>query len=154
MFYKTMAAAAVILTLAGCQTAQPPTTASGRPEVTIQGAAPAKVKAAILSGMLDKGYRIVRDDQFSLSVERPVENIMAVALLSTGAGGAPVGRITYTVAQVESSTRVVADLALVQNAGMAFERRTDVSQGNDAPLIQAFLDQIKESSTEKKVARR
>jgi hypothetical protein len=108
--------------------------------------------------MLDKGYRIVKDDPFSLTVEKPVENVAAVLLLSTSAGGAPVARVTYTVAQIENSTRVVADMALVQNAGMAFERRNDVSRGGDSPMVQAFLDKIaaqtEAKAPAKKIARR
>jgi len=108
--------------------------------------------------MIDKGYRIVKDDPFSLTVEKPVDNAAAVILLSTSAGGPPVARVTYTVAQIDNGTRVVADMALIQNAGMAFERRTDVSRGADSPMAQAFLDKIaaevQPKAAPKKVARR
>ncbi|MCJ2043000.1 hypothetical protein MKK58_00300 [Methylobacterium sp. J-078] len=158
MRLRVFAAAAAMTVLGACQTVQPPATASGRPEVTIPGADPARVKSAILSGMIDKGYRIVKDDPFSLTVEKPVENFAAVLLLSTNAGGPPVARVTYTVAQIDNGTRVVADMALISNAGMAFERRTDVSRGADSPMAQAFLDKIaaetQAKSSPKKVARR
>lgn len=154
MRFRLLVAAAAFSVLAACQTVQPPATASGRPEVTIPGASPAKVKAAILSGMLDKGYRLTKDDTYSLTVEKQVEDTAAVILLSSGAGGPPIARVTYTVAEIGDGTRVVSDMALISNAGMAFERRMDVSQGNQAPMAQAFLDRTAASFAEKKVARR
>lgn len=143
--------------LTACQTVKPPATASGRPEVTIPGASAAQVKPLLLSKTIDKGYRIIKDDAYSLTFEKPTDNMAAAILLSTNAGGPPTQRVTFTIAELGGATRVVADMAFVSNAGMAFERRTDVSSGAAAPQVQAFLDEVAAQATPaptKKVARR
>jgi len=108
------------------------------------------VKAALLSGMLDLGYRLVRDEAFSITLERQTDNFAANLLLATPAGGPPVVRVTYTVAELGPDVRVVSDMALIQNSGTAFERRNDVSRGADSPRVQAFLDTIAAETAGKK----
>ena len=143
--------------LTACQTVKPPATASGRPEVTISGVTPAQVKPVLVNKTIDKGYRIVKDDAYSLTFEKPSDSFAANVFLGTRAGGPPVQRVSFTIAEVGGATRVVADAALVSNAGMAFEQRTDVSSGALAPQVQGFLDEVAAQAAPaptKKIARR
>ena len=152
-----LAACAATQLLTACVSTQAPRTASGRPEVTIPNAPPAAVKSALLNRVIDRGYRLVKDEQFSLTVEKPVENVAAVLLLGTGMGP-PVARLGLTVAEIDGNTRVVADMSLIQNSGTAFERRTDVSRGADSAQVQTMLEDVAAQVTlvrpaSKKVAR-
>lgn len=156
MKVTVIAAAAAMLSLVACQTVKPPATASGRPEVSIAGAKPEQVKALLVSKMLDKGYRLAKDDSFNVTFEKVSDNLAANILFGTRAGGNPVVRVNYTIADLSGSVRVVADLAIISNAGMAFENRTDVSAGAEAPKVQAFLETVAEETATrpKKVASR
>ena len=139
---RLLAAFALATALLGCAAPQPPSTASGKPEVTIRQASPESVKAAIVNGMLNRGYRITRDTQFELSFDRPVDNVLAAALLGSRYDAIPNARVTFQIAHLAPDVRVVADMAIITNPGSSFERRTDVSAGAEAPKIQEFLDQI------------
>lgn len=158
MRLKVLLLVAGLPLLAACQTAKPPATASGRPEVTITGNVdPARVKALLLTKMIDRGFRLVKDDPFSLTMDKTSDSFGAQLLLGTPAGDPPVARVTYTIAPIGDTVRVVADMAVVQNAGMAFEKRIDVSQSGESPKVQGYLDQVAAEATAaapKKAARR
>ncbi len=132
----------VALVLGGCATtATAPQTASGKPELTIQAPAPA-IKSALVNEMVNRGYRIVRDSEYELTFENVITNVAFVVLLGTPGGGAPTERITYQIATLGPSTRVIADIAIISNSGTAFEKRIDTSKGADAPNVQALLSKV------------
>lgn len=136
-------AALLLPALAACQsTAARTSTASGRPEVTISGKPLPAIKGALLSRMLDNGYRVTRDDASTLTVEKEASGVLAPLLLSTPAGGSPNVRIVYTFAEIGWATRVVADMAIISNPGTTFEKRIDMSQSSEAPKVQGYLDSV------------
>lgn len=134
--------AALGLVLASCGTPVRQDTASGRPEVTVHHVASDRVKGALVSGMLNRGYRITKDSQFEIAFDRPVDNLAVAVLMGSKYDAQPNARVSYQIAQLGDDVRVVADMAIITNPGSAFERRMDVSAGADSPVIQAFLTTI------------
>lgn len=90
---RAILAAALCIMVAACAAPVRQSTASGRPEVTIHHAAPDRVKAALVSGMMNRGYRITRDTQFEIAFDRPVENLLAAALLGSSYDAQPNARV-------------------------------------------------------------
>jgi hypothetical protein len=83
--------------LAGCQiAAQAPSTASGKPEVTIK-APTAAIKARLLSLAMDRRFNVTKDTDYLLQVEKPTDNPGAAILL---------GRSMTALQQSESSSRL------------------------------------------------
>ena len=138
--------AAVVLLCLGVVSCAPPVThqtASGRPEVTIATTNVDAVKGALISVMINGGYSITRESHYLLAFDRPVDNVLAAALLGSQYDSTPNARISYTVARIQSGIRVVADLAIVTNPGSAFERHTNMNANQDSLGVQKLLLQIK-----------
>lgn len=144
MFIRNCTILAVLaLSLAGCQTAaEAPTTASGKPEVTIR-APTAAIKARLLSLAMDKRFNVTKDTEYLLQVEKPSENFGAVLLMGSKYDGIPAERIVFTFAPIGDTTRVVAAGMFVTNPGSAFERITPVNGGEGAVRTQQTLDELK-----------
>jgi hypothetical protein len=138
------------LTLGGCAAPVQHQTASGRPEVLIHNTNSESVKSAIVNRMLSDRYRITRDTPYEIAFDKAVENIAAQVLLGSEYDSQPNARISYTLASVGADVRVIADMAIITNPGSAFERRTEMNNGQDSPMVQTFLDGIK---AEKEVRR-
>ncbi|OSJ34277.1 hypothetical protein BSZ19_12785 [Bradyrhizobium japonicum] len=136
-------AAVLAVALAGCQTAaEAPTTASGKPEVTIR-APTAAIKARLVSLAMDKRFNVTKDTEYLLQVEKPSENFGAVLLMGSKYDGIPAERIVFTFAPIGDTTRVVAAGMFVTNPGSAFERITPVNGGEGAIRTQQTLDGLK-----------
>jgi hypothetical protein len=134
----------VALGLAGCQTAQAPLTASGKPEVTIK-ATPGAVKARLLSLAMDRRFNVTKDTEYLLQVEKPTDNFGAALLLGSKYDSTPAERIVFTFAPMGDSVRVVAASMFVTNPGSAFEQITPVNAGEGVDRTQATLQEIKQS---------
>lgn len=101
-----------ILWGAGCGTAARPATASGQPETVIR-AETAAIKAALLGDMVNHGYTVEQDTEFSLTLVRALrgeENFAAGMTL----GGTPSARArttTYTLVRTAEGVRVIVSAA-------------------------------------------
>lgn len=133
----------VVALLSGCATPVTHNTPSGRPEVTINGVPPNKVSARLTNEMLNWGYNIRKQSDNLIAFDRPTDNLMASALLGSRYDSTPNARITFMLAELGNSTRVVADLQIVTNPGSAFERLTNMNQSQDSRKIQEMLQRIK-----------
>ncbi|MBC6436935.1 MAG: hypothetical protein GDA52_02075 [Rhodobacteraceae bacterium] len=101
------------------------------------------VKSALVDRMINRGYNLTRDNQFTVAFDRPVENIFAAALLGSRYDSTPNARISYTIVENAGATRVVADMAIITNPGSAFERRTPMNTSQDSLGIQRILNDLK-----------
>lgn len=135
---------AAALLLASCQTAKPPSTASGKPEVTIKGSASA-VKAQLLSRAMDRRFSVTKDTEYLLQVEKPTDNLGAAVLLGSRYDSTPAERIVFTFAPIGDSVRVVAAMMFVTNPGSAFEQLTPINAGEGIDRTQATLFEIKQT---------
>jgi hypothetical protein len=143
MRLRDFAALTALITLAGCQTAQPPTTASGKPEVTIR-APVSKIKATMISKAMNQGLTITKDTEYLLQFDRPTQNMGAAILLGSRYDGVPNERYVLTFAPEGESTRVVAASMFVTNPGSSFERITPVNAGEGVDRTQRELDELKQ----------
>jgi len=147
-------ALALVSLCAACSAPGQLATASRHPEVTISQTTPDKVKSALVSKMIDKGYRITKDSPYELAFDHPMDNILATVLLGSKYDSEPNARVSYSIAQSGEDVRVVTDLAAITNPGSAFERRTDLNGSAEAAKVQAFLDglrtELKSSQTPKR----
>jgi hypothetical protein len=82
--------------------------AAERAEVTIPVTSSEKVKTALATEMLNRGWRLVKDSGLQISFEHPVSGIVPNLLFSTPAGGAPVERVSFAVLNNQEITRLVA----------------------------------------------
>jgi len=137
---------ALCAAVAGCQTAaQAPSTASGKPEVTIK-AQTAAIKARLLSLAMDRRFSVTKDTEYLLQIEKPTENLGAAILLGSKYDSTPAERIVFTFAPVGDSVRVVASSMFVTNPGSAFEQLTPINAGEGVDRTQAALLEIKQST--------
>lgn len=136
---------ALCAVVAGCQTAaQAPSTASGKPEVTIK-AQTAAIKARLLSLAMDRRFNVTKDTEYLLQIEKPTENFGAAVLLGSKYDSVPAERIVFTFAPIGDSVRVVAASMFVTNPGSAFEQLTPINAGEGVDRTQAALLEIKQS---------
>jgi len=118
-------------------------TPSGRPEVTLSTKNMDAVRSALINQMLNKGYSITRDTGHSVAFDRPVDNALGAALFGSEYDATPNARIVYTLAALDRSTRVVADIAIITNPGSAFERQTNMNSNQESVKVQEMLDGLK-----------
>lgn len=127
---------AVSSALLGCRTTYD--TASGRPEITVARSA-GEVKTAIASYLLNRGFRVIKDTDLQVVAERQTQNIGAALLFNTEFGGLPTERVTITFLSSGGNTRVVSEVAVVSNAGSAFEKVTQMTNSPIAGDMQQEL---------------
>jgi hypothetical protein len=142
MKIRFVAALFAALLLAACQTAQPPSTASGKPEVTIR-APVSKIKALIISHAMNNGMSITKDTEYMLQFDKPTTNLGAAVLLGSKYDSTPNARYVITFAPLGDETRVIASAMSVTNPGSAFEHLTPVNAGPGIDETQHELQQIK-----------
>lgn len=131
--------------LAGCQTAaQGPTTASGKPEVTIRASVPA-IKAQLISKAMDRRFSVTKDTEYLLQIEKPSDNLGAALLLGSKYDAIPNERIVFTFAPLGDGVRVVAATMYVTNPGSAFEQLMPAENAEAANKTQASLMEIKQA---------
>jgi hypothetical protein len=122
---------------------------SGRPEVTVSAPA-AAVKSQLINEMLNHGFSIVSDSPYLVVFEKVSDNIAAMFLFGTRYGGAPHVRASFSIADMNGSTRVVSDLALIGNAGTAFRKAHRPEHGTDAAEAQQMLNLVASSSARRR----
>ena len=136
---------ALILLVSACATPVAHHTPSGKPEVTIFSTDGELIKNLVISEMIDRGYSVSSEREYSIAFDRPVDNVFAAALLGSQYNSTPNARITYTVVRTPNGhSRVVATLQVVTNPGSSHERYTDASGNRDSVEIQALLDRVRD----------
>jgi hypothetical protein len=139
MYIVKVALAVFALAFGGCQTVQH-NTPSGKAEVQIANVTTDQVKAEIVNGMMTSGWIIQQDTPYALSFDKPVQNVMAAALLGSQYDATPTSRVTFVIAQNGPNVRIVTDIAIITNPGSGFERRTPTNNSADGAHVQAMLD--------------
>lgn len=132
----------LLLALAGCQSTQL-TTPSGRPEATYS--APASVVRPVLVNVLvNNGFTIKKDSEYSLVVERRSTDLLVNVLLGSQWNPTTNSRLTLAVTEVNGQTRVVADMHVVTNPGTGFERLTPVGDNKaNQEVIAGYLEEVR-----------
>jgi len=135
----------LLVFLAGCATPVTHNTKSGRPEVTISGKVGDQIAARLTNRMLNARYNVKNASKTLLVFEKPIDNVLAAVLLGSRYDSTPAARITYTIVESDTSTRVVASLAAITNPGSAFERVTPMDNSKDSASVQQMLSELQTS---------
>lgn len=138
---KALVIAIFTLLASACQTVQH-ATPSGRPEATIK-ADPVAVKSALAGALFNFGYTMVKDTNFQMAMDKPIQNVMANVLMGSQYDPTVEARINATFLQMGDATRVTAELFVVRNGGSAFEALTPMNGAKDSIGVQSLLDDIK-----------
>jgi hypothetical protein len=130
--------------LPGCQT-DTSTTASGSPEIIVNGARPESVKPKIINAVLDLGMTLKNDTPIEVTVERPWKVTPEPGVITSFAeldGPAIVERLTFSLTDSSGGTRVTLDRYIVRTSRLGKEY---VKPANNAPgveKLQAILDAV------------
>jgi len=134
----------ITFVLGACATPVKHNTPSGRPEVVISKKVGKQVQAEIMNLMLNNRCNVKSSTDNLLVFERPIENVLAAALLGSKYDSTPAARITFNIIEMVDSTRVVASFAAITNPGSAFERITPMDNNADTANYQMRLNEIKQ----------
>ena len=113
-----------VLTLTGCATA-PINTPSGHPDIVLTHVRPECVKAGLVNGLINGGYRIEQSSDYTIVAGKPTTSTMAALLFGSRMNVTPEERVTITMApQMDGDgLRLVFDGAYITNPGTGFEQR-------------------------------
>jgi hypothetical protein len=127
--------------LAGCAAQVTHATPSGKTE-EVFAASPDRVKPILVGMMSNGGFNLVRDSDYQVAFDKPVENLLVGAFLGSNYNATPNERISFTLVPVGPNTRVIVDIAVVTNPGSGFEKLTPFNNGPDSEHLQTVLDQL------------
>jgi hypothetical protein len=130
------------LALAGCSSPIEHNTASGRPERLFANTNPDKVRAALVTELVNRKYRISQESQSIVVGEKFTDNIGANMAFGTGLSPQATVRSSFTIIASGNDVRVVGDLAIVQNAGTGFERLIPMTNSASSLDMQSALNGI------------
>jgi hypothetical protein len=137
---RLLATVAVAGALFGCAATPEPPAQPTRPEVTISGASPERLKTALTSEMAKRKFHLSKSSATEFSFEQPASKAAQTAAASA-AGRDPIERITYTVSTEGNDLKVVADIVVVRKLA-AMEKPFEIGQGPEAQSVQSLLDKI------------
>lgn len=132
---------AVLLLLTACTAPIQHNTASGRPERQFN-APPDAVRAALVAELVNRGYSISQETQSLVVGQKLSDNVAANVLMGTGMRPQVTVRSSFTMIAVGGGTRVVGDIAIIQNEGTAFERAIPQTNAPASADMQAAMDAI------------
>jgi hypothetical protein len=127
--------------LAGCAAQVTHDTPSGKVE-EVFAAGPDKVKPVLVGMMSNAGFNLVRDTNYQVAFDKPVQNVLVGAFLGSNYNAVPDMRVSFTLVPVSDNTRVIADISVVTNPGSAFEQLTPFNNGPDSGQLQTNLDSL------------
>lgn len=133
---------ALCFSLLGCATPVQHDTASGRVETVFRKSLE-QTHAAVLNGLVNRHYSITRDSGNLIVADRPSTSVGTNMLFGTGFNPVVNARLTFTMISPQpDETRVVVDMAMVQNPGSGFERLTPGNNSQDSTDIQNWLNSL------------
>lgn len=128
MRFQSILAAGMLIVLTACQT--PNSGPLPSQDMTIN-ASKVQTKEALIKAFMPYNYRIVRDSDFQLVLDRPAnDNFAAMMLAGSRFNGVPNARVTFTITG-DNPTQVSSRLELVTNPGSGFEQAMDLNSNAD-----------------------
>jgi hypothetical protein len=127
---------AMVVALVGCAAPkQHLNTASGNPEVIIEGVNRKQVADRIVDRLTGKGLTIHQVTEYKIVAGQKAEDFGAKFFFGSRYDGIPEYRITYTlVDQPPAAVKVYGRAGIVTNPGSAFERVRDMTDGQKQNL--------------------
>ena len=130
------------LALTACVAAPPIETASGRPEVFVDGVDTEQTQARILQAFMQRGWMVKSESKSQLVFWRENEDVLANALLGSRYDPTTTFEARIVISAMNGGSQVYAQAALITNEGSAFESRSDLSKGKGGYDLWQFLLQI------------
>jgi len=97
------------------------------------------VKTRIVNSLTSKGYDLRKTDP--MVFEKEIGNVIISALYKTKFDPTPIFRVTITLIQIESSTKVILNSEIASNHGTAFEHVTKTKANKDVDVL---LNELKQ----------
>ena len=146
---KSFVLVLLIFMILSCATT-PLRTASGRPEVSINGVTREDVSNALINEMVNAGFTLYQADEYKLCFKKKEKNILVNVFFGSRFNPITEFRIIFNLIEFPNYVRVIATSALiVTNPGSAFERENEVMGGKVASQLQEILEKIKQKLEEK-----
>ena len=144
--FKWLLCLVAIVLVSACVTPVQHNTASGKPEVTINTDNAAAVKEALITRMINMGYKLVRESDNQMVFDKTIDGawIDATTILNPFDRTTVVTRVSYTFAVGSKAVRVVADAALVAK-GSSIERQIELNNYKDSLEFQEVLNQLRDA---------
>ena len=135
-----------IVLVSACVTPVQHNTASGKPEVTINTGNVAAVKEALITRMINMGYKLVRESDNQMVFDKTIDGAWMDATTILNPFDRTIGatRVSYTFAVGSMAIRVVADAALVVK-GSSIEQQIELNNYKDSLEFQEVLDQLRDA---------
>lgn len=118
------------------------TTPSGKPEARFPGASVAQVSETIIRKLTGAGATLWRQTPNQLIFQDKSQQTLDSVLFGSRYDPDVYGRIRFTLFEAGGAVGVVAECAMVQNAGSAFERESDLTHSKGCAGTQGLLDLI------------
>jgi hypothetical protein len=139
----------VVFGLSGCGTpvTKSVMTASGKPEVVITTTEVGQIKAMIIGDLVNHGYSVEQDTEYSLTLARPTKGMEDVAAsIGTGNAYSTNRRVAnYTFIKQGDSVRVIGSSSL--RAQMPGGQVRSNSLDDNANIFNTFQQQLQEIKT-------
>lgn len=119
-------------------------TASGKPEVVVQGATKKEVMDALTVRMVSAGWNVAQTNEYQAIYEIDAKG--AAGFLSGvmyGSATQPIHRVTAQFLDTPVGVRVIAGTELVSNPGTPRTTRTEMNSGKTRRQIQELLDAVR-----------
>lgn len=134
-----LAASLAALLLVACAAPQTISTASGNPEVSIEGATRKQVVDHIVDRSTANGMTLRSVSEYKVTTSKLAnKDFAAMFLFGSRYDGVPEYRIHYTLIDRAGAVKVFLRGEIVTNPGSAFERVTDVTDGSRQDLQSAL----------------
>lgn len=130
------------IVLVGCASTAQLNTQSGRAEATIS-AEKTVVKAELLNRAVTNGWKITRETDSMVTVEKANPDFLSNALLASRWDPQTELRIEYTLIESGNATRILADPSIITNAGTGLERSMAITNNQVNEGIRLELENIK-----------
>lgn len=129
--------------LVACAAPAPLSTASGNPEVTIEGATRKQVVDHLVDRYTSGGLTLRSVTEYKVIVSKPADkDFLTMFLFGSRYDGVPEHRIHHTLIDRSGAVKVFARAEIVTNPGSAFERVTDVTNASRQEL-QTLLEGLR-----------
>ena len=115
-------------------------TASGNPEVQIEGVTKKQVADKVVDAVMSKGMVIRKTDEYSVVAGKPAEDMAARMFFGSRYDSTPEYRVSFNMVERAQAVRVFARTAIVTNPGSAFERVVDMTDSQKHELQKMLTD--------------
>lgn len=128
----------LVVTLSGCVTKPVEV-----PSVTIPGASPETVRAALIERGVAKGWKIDKESQSEVVFGKPATSFAMMLAYGSNYDREPRVRRHFTLTASDGGTRLFLVSEIVTNPGSGFERITEDNNSKDVAANRQVLEELR-----------